>query len=162
MNQLKNLLSIRRKLLGALRLNALRFRNKQFVAGKNFFCGKGVVISRKNIISIGDNFYMGNYCHLAADAIIGNDVLFASFVSLVGGDHKIDQIDVPIRLSGRDILKKIVIEDNVWIGHGAIIMHGVTIKSGAVIAAGSVVTKNVESDSIVGGNPAREIRKRAI
>lgn len=103
---------------------------------------------------------MGNYCHLAANAQIGDDVLFSSFVSLVGGDHKIDNIKVPIRLSGRDILKQIKIHDNVWIGHGAIIMHGVTIGEGAVIAAGSVVTKDVPANTIVGGNPAKHIRNR--
>lgn len=103
---------------------------------------------------------MGNYCHLSANAQIGNDVLFASFVSLVGGDHRIDNIDVPIRKSGRDELKTITICDNVWVGHGAIIMHGVTIGSGAVIAAGAIVTKDVEENAIVAGNPAKFIRHR--
>jgi acetyltransferase-like isoleucine patch superfamily enzyme len=79
---------------------------------------------------------------------------------LVGGDHKIDKINVPIRRSGRDIMKQIVIEDNVWVGQGAIIMHGVHIRSGAVIAAGAVVTKDVDNNAIVGGNPAILIRYR--
>ncbi|MBT8326143.1 MAG: hypothetical protein KJP21_00385 [Bacteroidia bacterium] len=105
---------------------------------------------------------MGNYCHLGANAEIGNNVLFASYVSMVGGDHKIDGIKVPIRKSGRDILKTINIGDNVWIGHGAIIMHGVNIGSGAVVAAGAVVTKDVEKNSIVGGNPAKFIRYRKL
>ncbi|WP_366520909.1 DapH/DapD/GlmU-related protein [Mucilaginibacter sp.] len=103
---------------------------------------------------------MGNYCHLSANAVIGNDVLFASFVSLVGGDHKIDNIDVPIRLSGRDEFKTITIGDNVWIGHGAIVMHGINIETGAVIASGAVVTKDVPANAIVGGNPAKFIRYR--
>ena len=146
--------------MGAYKKIILLIKYKNLKIGKNFFSGKGVIISRKNTISIGNNFYMGNYCHIAADAQIGDDVLFASHVSLVGGDHKIDNIEVPMRLSGRDIFKKIVIEDNVWIGHGAILVHGITIKTGAVVAAGAVVTKDVEKDSIVGGNPAKEIRKR--
>ena len=54
----------------------------------------------------------------------------------------------------------IIIEDDVWIGFGAIIMSGVHIKQGAVIAAGSVVTKNVESYSVVAGCPARHIKYR--
>jgi acetyltransferase-like isoleucine patch superfamily enzyme len=160
MSLVNNFYKFRRLLLGGYKKNILLLRYKNLEIGKNFFSGKGVVVSRKNTISIGDNFYMGNYCHLGADAQIGDDVLFASHVSLVGGDHKIDNIDVPMRLSGRDIFKKIVIENNVWIGHGAIVMHGITIKTGAVIAAGAVVTKDVEKDSIVGGNPAKEIRKR--
>jgi maltose O-acetyltransferase len=116
-------------------------------------------MSRKNKIKIKDNFYMGNYCHLAANAEIGDNVMFGSFVALVGGDHKIDT-DILMRFSGRDVLKTIVIEDNVWIGHGSIIMHGVKISSGAVVAAGSVITKDVEANRIVGGNPAKFIRYR--
>lgn len=138
----------------------LKLRNKNLKIGKGFFCGKSCFCSTKNQITIGQDFYMGSYCHLSANAKIGNDVLFASFVSLVGGDHRIDGIDVPFRLSGRDELKTIIIEDNVWIGHGAIIMHGVRIGSGAVIGSGSVVTKDVEKNAIVGGNPAKHIRYR--
>ncbi len=50
--------------------------------------------------------------------------------------------------------------NDVWIGHKATIMAGVTIGDGAIIAAHSLVTKEVAPYSIVGGNPAREIRKR--
>ena len=91
---------------------------------------------------------------------IGNDVMFGSYVSCVGGDHNIDDINVKMNSSGRDILKTTIIENNVWIGHGSIVMHGITIETGAVIAAGSVVTKNVPAYSIFGGNPAILIRKR--
>ena len=103
---------------------------------------------------------MGNYCHIAAETQIGDDVMFASYVSLVGGDHQIDNIDVPMNASVKSELKTIYIEDNVWIGHGAIILQGVRIKTGAVVAAGAVVTKDVESNAIVGGNPAKLIRYR--
>lgn len=54
----------------------------------------------------------------------------------------------------------VVIGNDVWIGQDAMILSGVTIGDGAVIAAGAVVTKSVEPYAIVGGNPAREIRKR--
>lgn len=103
---------------------------------------------------------MGNYCHLSSNCIIGNNVMFASFVSLVGGDHKIDYTHELIRHSGPDVFKTTFIEDNVWIGHGSIIMHGVKIGTGAVVAAGSVVTKDIFKDEIWGGNPAKLIRKR--
>lgn len=51
-----------------------------------------------------------------------------------------------------------IIGNNVWIGAGAIILAGVSIGDNSVIGAGSVVTKNVEADTVVAGNPAREIR----
>ena len=53
-----------------------------------------------------------------------------------------------------------IIGNDVWIGYNASIMPGIQIGDGAIIAANSVVTKNVDSYSIVGGNPATEIRKR--
>ena len=53
-----------------------------------------------------------------------------------------------------------VIGNDVWIGYGATIMPGIQVGNGAIIATKSVVTKNVQPYSIVGGNPAKEIRKR--
>lgn len=53
-----------------------------------------------------------------------------------------------------------MVDDDVWIGHGAMVLSGVHIGQGAVIAAGSVVTKDVPSYAIVGGNPATLIKYR--
>lgn len=54
----------------------------------------------------------------------------------------------------------IIIQNDVWIGHGATIMAGVTLHNGCVVAAGAVVTKDVPPYTIVGGNPARVLRRR--
>ena len=86
--------------------------------------------------------------------------MFASYVSLVGGDHDITNPEILLRLSGRGTLKTTIIEDNVWLGHGVVVMHGVRIKSGAVIAAGAVVTRDIPENEIWGGNPARLIKVR--
>ena len=61
-----------------------------------------------------------------------------------------------------DLKKKgdTVVGNDVWFGHNSVIMPGVTIGDGAIIGACSVVTKNVLPYTIVGGNPAKEIRKR--
>lgn len=55
--------------------------------------------------------------------------------------------------------KEIVIQDKVWIGAGAIVLQGVTIEEGAVVAAGAVVNRDVKRYTLVGGVPARFIKK---
>lgn len=152
---------LRHFFVGLYRLQLLKlFHPKLEIDPKGFYCGLDCFIGPQSTVKIGKNFFMGNYCHIAAKSTIGDNVLFASYVSLVGGDHRIDNIDCLIRESGKDVLKEIIIEDDVWIGHGAIIMHGVHIKKGAVVAAGSVVTKKISKREIVGGNPAKFIRMR--
>lgn len=151
----------KRKIVGAWRKLRLKTASGgKFTTGENFFCHTGCSVSRKNSITIGSHFFMGKDCHFGANANIGNDVMFASRVALVGGDHVFDKISVPMRLSGRDVFETIEIEDDIWVGYGAIIMQGVRLGSGCVVAAGSVVTKDVEANAIVGGNPARFIRYR--
>ncbi len=121
----------------------------------------GVYVSRKHKVRAGKNLYVGRCTHFASHVVIGDDVLIASHVAFVGDDHIIDNIgDTPIMHAGVPEQKTTTVQSNVWIGHGSIILAGITIKSGAVVAAGSVVTKDVEENSIVAGNYAKEIRKR--
>ena len=156
-------------LLKQIRMLLIQMIHRKFLrAGKGFSCGRGTVFYAKNQISIGDDVYIGKYCTIECDTSIGNEVLIANNVGLVGRlDHEYSCLGVPIRHapSIRDPhfnppKSKIKIGDDVWIGFGAVILSGVTIGSGAIISAGSVVTKNVESFSIVAGNPAKFIKKR--
>jgi acetyltransferase-like isoleucine patch superfamily enzyme len=151
-----------------LLLTNVIWRNYSF--GSNFHTGRNVFLWAKNNIIIGDNFYIGRYSQIECDAIIGNNVIFANCVALVGRyDHHYQQIGIPTRLSSqiRDLNynwkgldSKVIIEDDVWVGYGTIIMSGVKIGKGSIIAAGSVVTKDIEPYSIVGGNPAKFIKFR--
>jgi acyl-[acyl carrier protein]--UDP-N-acetylglucosamine O-acyltransferase len=59
--------------------------------------------------------------------------------------------------TGKHRVEKTIIGNNVFLGAGAIVLPGIIIGDGAIIGAGSVVTKNVESNTIVGGNPAKFI-----
>ena len=142
----------------------------KYPINKGFHAGKGVVFICKNSIEIGKNFYIGRYSQIECDAIIGDNVMFGNYVALIGRyDHNYKQIGVPTRLASRisdsdynwkGIDSNVIIEDDVWIGYGAIVLSGVKISRGAIVAAGSVVVKNVEPYSIVGGNPAKLINYR--
>lgn len=142
----------------------------KYKIGKNFHAGKGVRMWAKKTLVIGDNFYIGRYSQIESDTVIGNDVIFGNYVAIVGRyDHHYQQIGTAIRFSsqirdndynwlGKDLLT--VIEDEVWVGYGSIIMSGVRIGTGSIIAAGSVITKDVEPYSITGGSPAKKIKDR--
>ena len=73
------------------------------------------------------------------------------------GQHNFNDLDTPIRKQG-GTFKKVTIGEDTWIGNGALIMANVGKK--CIIAAGSVVVDDVEDYSIIGGNPAKLIRKR--
>jgi acetyltransferase-like isoleucine patch superfamily enzyme len=112
---------------------------------------------------IGDNFSINDDCHIACinKIIIGNNVLFASKIFVT--DHFHGNIDKESFLkppSLRPLYSKgeVVIEDNVWVGEGVVILPGVTIGENSVIGANSVITKSFPKNSIIGGNPARLIK----
>lgn len=143
---------------------------RKYKIGKKFHCGRGTFLWAKDRLEIGDNFYLGKYSSIETNCIIGNNVIVANHVGIVGRyDHNYQQVGVPVRLAmdmrdddydwkGKDELT--VIGDDVWIGYGAIIMSGVNIGNGSIIAAGAVVTKDTEPYSINGGIPARKLSDR--
>ncbi|TDR82962.1 sugar O-acetyltransferase [Paludibacterium purpuratum] len=90
------------------------------------------------------------------EVVIGSNVLIAPNVQIYTATHPLDYRP---RRDWHTTCKKVVIEDDCWIGGGAIILPGVTIGARSVIGAGSVVTRDVPPDSMAVGNPARVIRK---
>lgn len=148
------------------------FKWRRYSFGRNPYIGRSVYMWAKTSIVIGDDFYIGKYSQIECDAVIGNDVMFANYVALIGRhDHNYSLIGTPMRHSSsirdrnynwKGLNEKVVIEDDVWVGHGAIILSGVTVRQGSIIAAGSVVTCDVEPCSIYGGNPARKIKDRFV
>lgn len=90
---------------------------------------------------------------------IGDNCLIASGVMICGVSHGFARTDVPIRHQPA-IEKKITIEENVWIGMGAIICPGIRIGAGAVIGAGSVVTRDIPPQVVAIGSPCKVTRKR--
>jgi len=129
-------------------------------AGTGFRCGPGSHFRPRERILIGRNVFIGRFAHIAAPCIIKDDVMLASFVSFIGGDHRYDVTGLLLSKSGRGSMEPIVVEEEAWIGHGSIVLAGVTIGRGAIVAAGSVVTKNVEPCTIWGSPPARFVKQR--
>ncbi|NHZ86853.1 MAG: antibiotic acetyltransferase [Planctomycetia bacterium] len=148
-------------LLKRVRIFTLQIFKYKFVkVGRDFYCGKNLYI-KPNTVSIGNSVYFGNYCHLSAGEIIIDDyVMLASYVSIIGGDHIYNQPGKPMIKFQRGEQKKVVIEKDVWVGHGTIIMHGVTLGEGCIIGAGSIVLQDIPPYSIVTGNPAKRIKDR--
>ncbi|WP_435207480.1 acyltransferase [Micromonospora sp. bgisy143] len=96
---------------------------------------------------------------------IGDNVMFGPEVTIRGGNHRIDQVGVPMIAVGKEPGddthdRGVTIGDDVWVGTRAVILHGVTIGRGAVVGAGAVVTRSVPPYAVVAGNPARVIRLR--
>lgn len=119
----------------------------------------GVILQANPLISIGEGSGINPYVAIYGNVTIGRHCMIAPHVMLAGGDHRFDDPTVPMMSQGHTSLG-IVVEDDVWIGANAVVVDGVRIGQGAIVAAGAVVTKNVESFSIVGGNPAKLIRYR--
>jgi acetyltransferase-like isoleucine patch superfamily enzyme len=111
-------------------------------------------------IIVGANSYIGKGAYITSNVKVGNYVMIATDVSIVGGDHNYGVIGTPMVYSGRPQIKKTIIGNDVWIGHRVIIMAGCEIGDGSIIAAGSVVTKNIPSCVIYGGCPAKKIKDR--
>jgi len=86
---------------------------------------------------------------------LGDNVRISHNVMLLTGEHDYTKKSFPVVKEGKDI----IIGDNVWICAGAIVIGGVTIGDNSVIAAGSIVTKDVPANVMVGGKPAKIIKK---
>lgn len=119
-------------------------------------------IIRRDIV-FGNNVQLGRGTWLISDVHFGNNILVAGQVSFVGrNDHTysipcVCMWDAP---RGKDDVT--LVEDDVWIGTGAIIVAGVKLGKGCIVAAGAVVTKDIPPCEIWGGVPARKIRDRFI
>ena len=105
-------------------------------------------------ISLGEGVYINSGCVIldTAPVRIGPSTMIGPAVQIYCAEH---HLDAAKRKSRLEISKPVEIGENVWIGGGAIILPGVNIGDNAVVGAGAVVTKDVASNTIVVGNPAR-------
>jgi maltose O-acetyltransferase len=118
----------------------------------NFRCDYGYNIH------VGNNFFANFDCVIldVCEVRFGVNCMLAPGVHIYTATHPVNPIE---RNKGHEFGKPVTIGDNCWIGGGAIINPGVTIGDNVVIASGAVVTKDVPSNIVVGGNPARVIKE---
>ena len=116
----------------------------------NIEIGDGCLINHNNVLQAGKvdgKIKIGNYVHTGANVMI------------IAFNHAFDTREIPtIQQDYYDA--DVTIDDDVWVGGGAIILPGVTIGRGAIIAAGAVVNKDVPPYAIVGGIPAKVLKYR--
>lgn len=124
--------------------------------GKNTVICRRVDIIFPKGLNLSENVAIGWFVDLDARGGInvGHDTNISSHTKFITGSHDIDDPEFTASF------KAINIGHHCWIGTGAIVLQGVSIGDGAVVAAGAVVTKDVPSNTIVGGIPAKVIRQR--
>lgn len=142
-------------------LRAVFYTHSLRKCGVNPQIRPGVVMLLPHNIEIGDEVRINRGVHITAQekVRIGNHVLIGPYVYINSGNHRFEDPAVPIMYQGK-ALKPIVIEDDVWIAAHAVITAGSHIGRGSVVMAGAVVSGKVEPYSIVGGVPARLVRRR--
>lgn len=112
-------------------------------------------------IEIGDYSGIGENCVIPNNTIIGKYVMMAPDVHIVANNHNFSDTEKPMCFQGSPSNPPVtVIEDDCWIGVRVVMTPGRHVKKGSIVAAGAVLTKDFDEYSIVGGNPAKLIRKR--
>ena len=111
-------------------------------------CGKNIFIGKNVFINSGCRFQDQGGIKIGDGVLIGHNVVLATINHDIAPSKRSDMHLAPI-----------VIGKNVWIGSNATVLPGVTIGDGAIIAAGAVVTKDIPGNVIVGGVPAKIIKR---
>ena len=136
--------------------------------GKNFTMGPFAQIlcqdpDKGSKVTLGDNVSINHHVFINADCggviTVGNNVIIGPMTILRAANHRADDINTPIRDQGHRP-GVIIIEDDVWLGSGVVILPDVRIGRSSIIGAGSVVTKDIPAFSVVVGIPGKVIRQR--
>ena len=147
-----------------------RGKGRYLSFGHDLHVGRGTRLWAPKFLRIGSGVYIGKQVHIEANCEIGDYCLLANRVAIVGRhDHDFSAIGFPVRYSpcvgsrrfpSPYADEKAVIESDVWLGYGVIVLTGVTVGRGTVKAAGSVVTQDLAPYSIAAGVPARVVGQR--
>jgi acetyltransferase-like isoleucine patch superfamily enzyme len=130
--------------------------------GRWSWIGHGTKIrAHEGMVEIGAKTVLGQECTISSfqSVRIGRECILADRVMLIDFDHGVVEVERPVRLQG--IYKRDVeVGHNCWIGYGACILRGATVGDNCIVGTSTVVTKDVPSNAVVGGVPARLLRMR--
>lgn len=126
--------------------------------GENVWVEPPIRMAYGSNTTVGSNVYINFNLTIIDDykVTIGSNVMFGPNVTIAVTNHPVHP---DLRREGEMYALPDVIEDDVWIGSGAIILSGVTIGKGCVIGAGAIVTKDIPANVIAVGNPCRVLRE---
>lgn len=142
------------------------FLRRHLVKGIFEKCGDNVIIKTNAIFGQGSGIVLGSRSQLGKNSFIGQDVqigcdvIMGPNVTIWSVMHSFSRTDIPINQQGSTEVNPPIIGNDVWLGQNVVVMPGVKIGDHAIIGTGAVVTKDIEPWTIVGGVPARLIRKR--
>ncbi len=139
---------------------SVSIRNRSIITiGNNVNICPNVVIWPDGFLQIKNNVGINPGVVIYGQVEIGNDVMIAPGVKIIGGTHNFKKKEIAMKNQGTSRVG-VIIDNDVWIGANSVILDGVTVSEGCIIGAGSVVTSNTEPFSIYAGSPARLIKKR--
>jgi len=135
--------------------------------GSRFHVGFGSRIWAPSRLVVGDDVYVGRYSTIEVDGSIGDGCLIANNVGIIGRqDHDVWRVGVPARRAPwvgdhpTDLSIPTHLEEDVWVGFGAVILSGVRIGRSAIVGAGALVVRDVAPGSVAAGVPARPVGAR--
>jgi acetyltransferase-like isoleucine patch superfamily enzyme len=155
----------------AVLLNLIKRRlcvGRNVIVGDNFHVGFGSSISATNRLRVGSDVSVGRYCLISGNGQIGNRVKISDHVAILEPinffqtlDGRISEVENATNPNLKHFIcaGHIIVENDVRIGFGALVMGGAIIGRGAIVEPGAVVNSYVRSYSVVGGNPAKFIRQ---
>ena len=149
-------------MIDALSENGVQLADYVKIGNYSQIIGTGSIKNIGKGLRIGKNSSFSEFCLFGAAGgiTIGNDVIAGQNVRFHSENHNYDDADKLIREQGVN-RKGISVGNNCWIGAGAVFLDGSSIGSGCIVAANSVVTKHFPDNVIIGGVPAKILKKRS-